>query len=162
MQSGGKIFPTLVSLSDISECLTAITKAHSITSATIFRLAWALTLRAYTGNEDVVFGFIVSGRDMSMPAIDQVVGPVLNLVACRVGSIKDDVLETLTAVQEDFFTTSPHQRQLSTYLWQQYGLKGQRLFDTVVNCRLHGAPAERREALVFKECPGSEDPYEVA
>ncbi|KAI1148909.1 hypothetical protein F4825DRAFT_469746 [Nemania diffusa] len=162
MQSGGKIFPTLVSLSDISECLTAITKAHSITSATIFRLAWALTLRAYTGNEDVVFGFIVSGRDMSMPAIDQVVGPVLNLVACRVGSIKDDVLETLTAVQEDFFTTSPHQRQLSTYLWQQYGLKGQRLFDTVVNCRLHGAPAERREALVFKECPGSEDPYEYA
>jgi len=162
MRGTGNIFPTAINLSDISERLIAATKAHSVTPATIFRLAWGLTLRQHTGNMDVVFGFVVSGRDMAMPAIDRVVGPVMNLVACRVRNAKDDILAMLRDLQEDFFTTSPHQRHLPTYLWRQHGVEGLTLFDTVVNYRIHGGTTDKKQALLFTECPGSEDPYEAS
>jgi amino acid adenylation domain-containing protein len=161
MREDGNLFSTPIDLDHISQSLIAASKACNVTSATIFRLAWALTLKTHTKNDDVTFGFVVSGRDIPVPNIDRVVGPVLNVVACRVGSSKSDMLETLKTMQEDFLTTSQHQRQLPTYLRRQANTENHDLFDTVVNCRRHGASTEEKDALIFTECPESEDPYEV-
>ncbi|KAI0391247.1 hypothetical protein F5Y17DRAFT_470941 [Xylariaceae sp. FL0594] len=165
-----QIFPTDIHLSDscISERLLVAAKAYSVTPATVFRLAWALTLRAVTGEVDVVFGVVASGRDMTMPAIDRVVGPVMNIVACRVRNAKDDMLAMLGDLQEDFFSSSPHQRHLPTYMWGAPGAdstKSPALFDTVLNYRTHRGSVDggtSEQALLFAECLGSEDPYEYA
>ncbi|KAH8200539.1 hypothetical protein TruAng_005316 [Truncatella angustata] len=140
------IFSTPIDLTEVFESVKTASETHGITSATILRLAWALALGEQTNNADVVFGFISSGRDVSMPDIEHVVGPVLNVVA---------------SVQEDFFTTSQHQHYLATYLREQYGTNSLGLFDSVVNFRRHGAPQEDGGILSFEEWPGSEDPYEV-
>lgn len=161
LREDANLFSTPIDIDNMSKSMMAASTACNVTSATIFRLAWALTLRANTKNDDVTFGFVVSGRDTSVPHIDRVVGPVLNVVACRVESFKSDILETLKTMQEDFLMSTQHQHQLPTYLRRDSNTEKHNLFDTVVNYRRHGASMEDTDALTFTELPESEDPYEV-
>jgi hypothetical protein len=43
---------------------------RGLTLATVCKAAWALTLRAYTKREDLVFGSVVSGRDIGIRGIE--------------------------------------------------------------------------------------------
>jgi amino acid adenylation domain-containing protein len=51
--------------------------------AVLFRSAWALVLARYVCRDDVVFGCVVSGRSLDMTGIDEVIGPVLNVIPTR-------------------------------------------------------------------------------
>ncbi|KAI3333060.1 hypothetical protein F4824DRAFT_277782 [Ustulina deusta] len=57
---------------------------EGITLASIVSSAWAIVLARLTGQKDVVYGSLVSGRDVSMPGIENVVGPCLDIVPVRV------------------------------------------------------------------------------
>lgn len=54
-----------------------------ITFATILKAAWALVLSACSNSSDVVFGHVVSGRNLPQADIDQVIGPCLNILPTR-------------------------------------------------------------------------------
>ncbi|KAL1853058.1 putative NRPS-like protein biosynthetic cluster [Paecilomyces lecythidis] len=59
--------------------------AHgSITAATIIKSSWALTLARISAQPDVVFGHTISGRNVSVPGVETIVGPCLNIVPVRV------------------------------------------------------------------------------
>lgn len=158
-----RTFATPIDLAQATKHLAKASETTGITPATILRLAWALVLGEHTRKDDVVFGFLVSGRDAPFDNIDRVVGPVFNIVACRVPDIKRGTLELLRRVQDDFFAGSKHQHYLATYL----AAERTELFDSVVNFRRHGKAMgggkhENSGPLVFEELPGiSEDPYEV-
>ncbi|GFF56476.1 nonribosomal peptide synthetase 5 [Aspergillus udagawae] len=49
-----------------------------VTSATMLYAAWALLLKSYTAQDDLVFGTVFSGRDFPLTEIDKIVGPLLN------------------------------------------------------------------------------------
>jgi aryl carrier-like protein len=55
-----------------------------ITFATILKAAWALVLSSCSDNSDVVFGHVVSGRNLPQVNIEQVIGPCLNILPTRV------------------------------------------------------------------------------
>lgn len=55
-----------------------------VTIASIVRAAWALAVHQYTGSNDVVFGALLSGRNMAVSNIDRVVGPTIATVPVRV------------------------------------------------------------------------------
>ncbi|KAF4626875.1 hypothetical protein G7Y89_g11282 [Cudoniella acicularis] len=50
----------------------------SITPASLYYTAWCLTISMYTGSQNVVFGIVLSGRNLPFANIKSTVGPMLN------------------------------------------------------------------------------------
>ncbi|MFE9799223.1 amino acid adenylation domain-containing protein [Streptomyces goshikiensis] len=64
--------------------LKEMTRRHRITVTTVVEAAWALTLSAFSGERDVVFGAVRSGRLLDLPEADAVVGMLVNTLPVRV------------------------------------------------------------------------------
>jgi hypothetical protein len=64
--------------------LRALARQQQLTLNTFFQGAWALLLSHYSGQEDVVFGSIFSGRPAMLAGVEQMVGPLNNLLPVRV------------------------------------------------------------------------------
>ncbi|KAL4893946.1 hypothetical protein BDV59DRAFT_19132 [Aspergillus ambiguus] len=60
------------------------TALDNVTIATVMQSAWALTLAKLSSQSDVVFGLTTSGRNATLPGIESIVGPCLNIVPVRV------------------------------------------------------------------------------
>lgn len=73
-----------VDLGVSSESIFDFCLEHALTPASVFRMAWALVLRAYTGLDDVCFGFLASGRDAPVEGIESIIGVVCNMLVVRV------------------------------------------------------------------------------
>lgn len=61
-------------------------QAYGMTFATIMKAAWALVLARLSGSTDVVFGHLISGRNLAFGGgdINEVLGPCLNIIPVRV------------------------------------------------------------------------------
>ncbi|KAJ5301395.1 nonribosomal peptide synthase [Penicillium antarcticum] len=57
-------------------------RTHQLTLTNIFQVAWGLVLRHYTTSNEVSFGTILSGRDLPLPDIMQLVGSCFNVLPC--------------------------------------------------------------------------------
>ena len=73
--------------------------ARGITPAILFQSVWGVIIRAYTLADDVCFGYLVSGRDVPIAGINELIGPLINLLVCRIrfGGLKtfEDLLLNL-------------------------------------------------------------------
>lgn len=77
---------------------------------TVFETMWALTLAAYTNKNDIVFGKVVSGRNIDLAGIETMMGMFINTVPVRVNLNKDDTLSTLlNRVQEQSINTTQYE-----------------------------------------------------
>ena len=56
---------------------------QGITLASVMSAAWAVVLSQTTGKQDVVYGALVTGRDESMPGIENVMAPCVSHVPVR-------------------------------------------------------------------------------
>ncbi|KAF5679391.1 peptide synthetase [Fusarium heterosporum] len=133
--------------------LRSYTMATGITASTFFRTAWAIILAKWLGTTEVCFGYVVSGRDVSVPGIEEIVGPVLNVLPCRVNIVdmnngimhqgtseKKDaiVLELLLdKIQTDLLESLPHQLSSSTFV-NNATYPESSMFNTLVNFRNSG------------------------
>ncbi|KAL4976782.1 hypothetical protein BDW66DRAFT_150741 [Aspergillus desertorum] len=73
-----------------------------LTLSTAFTAAWGLTLRLFCGSDDVCFSYMTSLRDALVDDIESVVGPVINLLACRIRISENDTLgDIMQKVQND-------------------------------------------------------------
>lgn len=68
------------------EIVTPPQQGTHFTFATVLKAAWALVLAEISSCSDVVFGHVISGRNMSAEGldVDQVLGPCLNFIPVRV------------------------------------------------------------------------------
>ena len=64
--------------------LRSVAKQHQLTLNTIVQGAWALLLSRYSGQEDVVFGAVTSGRPPTLARAESMVGLFINTVPIRV------------------------------------------------------------------------------
>jgi amino acid adenylation domain-containing protein/non-ribosomal peptide synthase protein (TIGR01720 family) len=64
--------------------LTTFAREQGVTVNTLFQAAWALLLARYTGETDVVFGMVTSGRTAPIPGIEAMVGLLINTLPFRV------------------------------------------------------------------------------
>ncbi|CAG8926205.1 unnamed protein product [Penicillium salamii] len=55
-----------------------ICRSLGVSSASVIYTAWALLLKAYTAQDQVVFGTVVSGRHLHLPGIETAIGPLIN------------------------------------------------------------------------------------
>ncbi|KNC99503.1 amino acid adenylation domain-containing protein [Spizellomyces punctatus DAOM BR117] len=142
-------FPTLTSKTTppvkdihISSRVAALTtsiieeycRALSITPQTLAQATWAKLLALYTGQQDVIFGSTLSGRNIPVDGIEAVMGPCIHLAPVRV-IVSNDDLGMLQAIQKDgaemLEHSAVHLRVLAENVGRG-GMGGHGLFDTWV------------------------------
>jgi amino acid adenylation domain-containing protein/non-ribosomal peptide synthase protein (TIGR01720 family) len=67
-----------------TEALQSLAKTHHVTLNTLVQGAWALLLSRYSGENDVVFGVVVSGRPTALAGVENMVGLFINTLPMRV------------------------------------------------------------------------------
>ncbi|KAI8835767.1 hypothetical protein BJ741DRAFT_199573 [Chytriomyces cf. hyalinus JEL632] len=74
---------------------------HGITPSTVFRAAWAITLALHAGTNDVLFGFINSGREIPVSGISEMIGLCINTVPVRVKVDGSESVENFLRVLQE-------------------------------------------------------------
>lgn len=121
-----------------------------ITLATALRASLALTIHRQTGVDDVVFGMTLSGRNVPIPQIEEVVGPTITTIPVRVRV----PLETTASVSEYVNTVSD--ASVTTMPYEQTGIH-----------RISSVSPEARQAcdfqtlLVIQPAPSEENLHET-
>ncbi|HVR95614.1 MAG TPA: amino acid adenylation domain-containing protein, partial [Thermoanaerobaculia bacterium] len=67
-----------------TEELKSFARGLQLTLNTVIQGAWSLLLQRYSGNDDVVFGTVTSGRAAEVPGIEGIVGLFINTLPARV------------------------------------------------------------------------------
>lgn len=80
------------------------------TLATLIRGAWALVASQYTGSDDVVFGETLTGRDIALPGVEGIIGPLIATIPIRILiNRKSSVESYLQTVQRAILARTPYQ-----------------------------------------------------
>lgn len=72
-----------------------VARKFNVTVNTVFEVAWGILLQKYSYLDDVVFGKVVSGRNVPIRGIEETVGLFINTIPCRVSSTADKVISDL-------------------------------------------------------------------
>ncbi|RMI95823.1 hypothetical protein CDV36_016380, partial [Fusarium kuroshium] len=81
-----------------------------ITIPQVVRAAWALLLGSQTGSDDVVFGETLSGRDVALDRVEDIMGPTLTTVPSRVQIDRAATVgHFLRTLHEQAIDVIPHQ-----------------------------------------------------
>ncbi len=64
--------------------LQSLAKQHKITLSTLIHGVWALLLNRYSGETDIVFGTVVSGRSIALTGVELMIGLFINTLPVRV------------------------------------------------------------------------------
>ncbi|RKP39725.1 hypothetical protein BJ085DRAFT_36903 [Dimargaris cristalligena] len=118
----------------ILEKINKLISTNGVTLSTLLRVAMAATLHRHTGSTDPVFGVVVSGRNVPVEGVENIIGACINTIPCRVAlgnnpSVRD-ILQAVyaTSTQTHGFE---HCRLTDIHRWS--GLSQDRpLFNTLL------------------------------
>jgi amino acid adenylation domain-containing protein len=80
------------------------------TLATLIRGAWALVASQYSGSDDILFGETLTGRDIALAGVENIVGPLIATVPIRIRINRTSSLESfLQSVQQSILARTPYQ-----------------------------------------------------
>ena len=79
----------------LSKKLQIFTQKEKITMNNIVEVAWGIVLQKYNRTNDVVFGKVVSGRDVPIKGIEHIVGLFINTVPIRVQNDQNTTIRDL-------------------------------------------------------------------
>lgn len=147
-------------ISHVAE-LQAICTERGVTLSNVLQLAWALVLQAYTGLDDVLFGYLVSGRDIPVCDIDQAVGVYINMLVCRVRlSPSTSLGDVLKTVQEDFAAAMNHKHVSLAELQHAIGTANEPLFNTAYSFQRRSVSKSMATESVSFNVSDARDPSE--
>ncbi|PQE30595.1 nonribosomal peptide synthase protein [Rutstroemia sp. NJR-2017a WRK4] len=86
---------------------------YGITPSSAIRTAWATLISWYLDSPDITFGAVVSGRQASVPGIEDIAGPTIATVPLRI-QVQGTVEELLHQVQK---------QAMDMIAFEQYGLQ---------------------------------------
>lgn len=93
------------------------TEGLPFTIATLIRGAWALVASQYTGSDDVVFGETLTGRDISLRGVEDVLGPLNATVPIRIRIDRGaSAASYLRDVQQAMSARTPYQHMGMQYI----------------------------------------------
>jgi amino acid adenylation domain-containing protein len=145
---------------ELSEAETALLLArarkHRLTLGTLVQGAWALLLSGYSGQEDIVFGVVVSGRQGGFPGIEAMAGLFINTLPIRL-QVRGEMEEGAWLEQ-----LQTHHLELQQYEYSRLAEVqsrseapgGQPLFDSILvveNFPVHGTLNTPRAGLQVSE-----------
>ncbi|KAK1707317.1 peptide synthetase [Colletotrichum acutatum] len=139
--------PLDVGLDDIR----AFCQKHNATISNMLQAVWSLVLHTYTGDPDICFGYLSSGRSLPIPGVSQIVGPMMNLLVCRVGGIDNMSLEDLLhTIRDDFLNALPHQCFSIGKVQRILGTNETKLFNTIMTSYYSPFMSDASSSTFFK------------
>lgn len=154
---------------DINDDIHDYCRSTCVTLSTLLQFAWAILLGAYTKQEAVCFGHLVSDRDVDVVGADEIVGPMLSIMVGHVvlhsshdASASLSPMGAIQRLQHDNATGMAHKVFDLTAVERQLGLDPPTrvLFNTLVNyrkVRFSGPSPVMKVRSIIKE-----DPHEVS
>jgi len=135
---------------------------HGVTFSNVLHVAWGLTLRCYTGSDQVVFGYLTSGRDAPVPGINEAIGPFINMLVCRMNMAGTNRLGAIIdQVQTDYMESLPHRYVSLAEVQHALKLSGATLFNTCLSYqRLEPKLQPHDSRISFEERVPIYDPTE--
>ncbi len=76
--------------SETSARIDAFCRAEGVTLSAFVQAVWGVILSRYAYSDDVVFGYVVSGRPPSLPGVERMVGLLINTIPVRVRLREDE------------------------------------------------------------------------
>jgi NRPS condensation-like uncharacterized protein/aryl carrier-like protein len=117
-----------------ADTIHAFCKAREITPATVIQTAWALVLGRYTGSKAPCFGVLSSGRDAPIDDIENILGPLINMLTCRVHLHEElTLMEVLNSVQSDYTNALTYQTFSLASVHNMLQLGTSALFNTALS-----------------------------
>jgi amino acid adenylation domain-containing protein/non-ribosomal peptide synthase protein (TIGR01720 family) len=136
---------------------------HATTIASMLQIAWGLVLRAYTGSDSVCFGYMVSARDIPLPGLQEIAGPLINLLVCRLSfDDKDDIHKTISNSQAAYAQNLDHRFCSLTEIIHGLGHTVPRLFNTAMSLQRERVMSPQRAPSVVVQQQGGQDSTEVS
>ncbi|MVO98163.1 non-ribosomal peptide synthetase [Paenibacillus lutrae] len=99
---------TLVLEEALTNRLNALAQSTRITVATLIQTLWGVLLQRYSGQDESIFGAVVSGRPAQIEGIETMVGLFINTLPVRVSWREGGFLAIAQAVQEAALAAEPH------------------------------------------------------
>jgi len=131
--------------------LNSFCAQNGATLSNVLQLVWSLVLRVYTGNENICFGYITSGRDVPVQGVQDAVGLFISMLVCHL-ELSDDleVNKALEQIQGDYSDSMGHQAFSLSNMQHEMGA-GQALFNTVFTFqRRFRSPDDGSEKLEYE------------
>jgi hypothetical protein len=146
--------PTSVTMS-----ISKICHERGLTRSEFLHLAWSLVLSYFTGTRQVCFGYISSGRDSPIDGVEDIVGPLINMLIARV-DLERPFDTAMTAINKYHVE---HLRNQHVSLAEiQHEVSASRLFNTNITIRkARGGPGAADGSMKLVEI-SEEDPHEVS
>ena len=123
--------------------LQVVAKQHRLTANTMVQGAWALLLSRYSGEDDVVFGAVVTGRPPQLAGMEAMIGLFINTLPVRVrvdGGARLD--RWLRALQEQQMEARSYDYSPLSEVQRWSGVAaGQPLFESIVAFENHPVEA---------------------
>jgi non-ribosomal peptide synthetase component F len=136
----------------------AAAASASVTVGTLLHTAWGITVGRLTGDDDVVFGTVVSGRGGDVDGVDRMVGLLVNTVPVRVRwSPTDTALDVAARLAGTESEVVEHHHLPLTDAHQIAGVG--ELFDSLVVIENLGATSHSRGELTLGEIDVVEAPH---
>ncbi|MEO6731987.1 MAG: amino acid adenylation domain-containing protein [Ferruginibacter sp.] len=116
----------------VTQRMNRFAQRHRLTLNTIMQGIWAYLLHHYTGNKNIVYGIVVSGRPDDLSGVEQRVGMYINTLPLH-SSLKEDqpIVEWLQGLQMEQVNSRQYQHTPFAIVQNLSGVQGD-LFDTLL------------------------------
>ena len=143
----------------ITSHLPDFCKTNGLTMATVFQTAWALVLRSFTRSTDIVFGYMTANRDVPIPGIADIVGPLINMLLCRL-DIDDQMplSRLLNAVAAEFTEGVEHQYGFVEAVQRTLDQSALPVWNSVMSLEYAGEEGAGEASLAFETLGGTRSP----
>ncbi|GAB1318076.1 hypothetical protein MFIFM68171_08286 [Madurella fahalii] len=147
------------------DSLNRFCQSNNITLPTVFKLAWSLVLRAYTGSDRVCFGYLVSGRDCLDPdGKENAIGAFANILTCR-ADLSNTLASVLSDIQQDSLSDLQHQYCSLAHVQRTVSSRKladqQPIFNTILNFQVH-SPGAAAESSIKLKAEYTDEPTEFS
>jgi amino acid adenylation domain-containing protein/non-ribosomal peptide synthase protein (TIGR01720 family) len=114
--------------------LESFARTHQTTVNTLMQLSWAYLLHRYSGEAQVCFGAITSGRPAEVPGVEQMIGLFINTIPVKVAFEHGSATTSLVAgLHRAFQRSQEHSYLPLTDIQQQSAItSGVPLFDSLL------------------------------
>ena len=115
-----------------SEELKSYARRHQLTVNSVMQATWSLLLAEYTGNNEVIFGVIVSGRPPELPNIEEKVGLFINTIPLRARiRYETSIVHWITELQRSHIHSREYQYSSLANIQRWSEIPGD-LFDSIM------------------------------
>jgi amino acid adenylation domain-containing protein/non-ribosomal peptide synthase protein (TIGR01720 family) len=131
--------------------LDAFCRTHDVSTWSVICLAWMLVLRSFTYSDDVCFGYVKSARDLAIENVEDIVGPLLNVLPLRMSVSEELTIDAaVQAIKDDYLGSLSHQTFALSDMHRIVEGSSQALFNTIVDVQRRDQGGEETPRSIRK------------